>query len=358
VREEQDQRDKEVGGHVVADPGVPVAGAESGTAGRRSLETFLEIRLAAEWYAGQPLCVGESVSQVINRFSPRSVPPAQWARIEGLVRDSVRHAVPVSAHSAEALMNVVTQLAVWVQTIGQPLTAEVVFHPDTVDRFAKEACAHLAAGTQNNYRSQLRGVGAAVLGPDVYPPAPLQLPKADPVAPYSVAEVAGFRSWARGLPTERYRDNVAVILAFALGAGLSSQEINRLVGTDVTVDDDGVTVQVIGERTRDVPVLAAYEDEVADLARRAEEGPVFLPGRRSIDRKQVPNFLFRCPKGPMGRPNVDRLRNTWIVGHLSAGTHLSALSEAAGVRPDQVVRYQRFAVAPAPEVARRQLRGA
>jgi hypothetical protein len=255
-------------------------------------------------------------------------------------------------------MNVVTQLALWVQSIGQPLTAEVVLHPDTVDRFATEACAHLAAGTQNNYRSQLRGVGAAVLGPDVYPPAPLQLPRADPVAPYSAAEVAGFRSWARGLPTERYRDNAAVILAFALGAGLSSQEINRLVGTDVTLDDDGVSVHVIGQRARDVLVLAAYEDEIAALAHRAGEGPVFMPGRTSIDRKQVPNFLARCPKGPMGRPNVDRLRNTWIVGHLSAGTHLAVLAEAAGVRADQVVRYQRYATAPAPEVARRQLRGA
>ncbi len=255
-------------------------------------------------------------------------------------------------------MNVVTQLAVWVESIGQPLTAEVVFHPDTVDRFAKEACADMAAGTQNNYRSQLRGVGAAVLGPEIYPPAPLQLPRADPVAPYSAGEVAGFRSWARGLPTERYRDNAAVILAFALGAGLSSQEINRLVGTDVALDDNGVTVHVIGERARDVPVLAAYEDEVANTAQRAGEEPVFLPGRSSIDRKQVPNFLFRCPKGPMGRPNVDRLRNTWIVGHLSAGTHLSVLAQAAGVRPEQIVRYQRFAVAPAPEVARRQLRGA
>jgi len=358
VREEQDRREREVRGHVVADNGVPVAGAESGTAGRRSLESFLEQRLATDWYAGQPLSVGESVRGVINRFSPRSVPSGQWARIEGLVRDSVRRAVPVSAHSAEALMNVVTQLAVWVESIGQPLSAEVVFHPDTVDRFAKEACANRAAGTQNNYRSQLRGVGAAVLGPEVYPPAPLQLPKADPVASYSAGEVAAFRSWARGLPTERYRDNVAVILALALGAGLSSQEINRLVGTDVTVDDDGVTVHVIGERTRDVPVLAAYEDEVAHLARRAGEGPVFLPGRSSIDRKQVPNFLFRCPKGPMGRPNVDRLRNTWIVEHLSAGTHLSALAEAAGVHPNQVVRYQRFATAPAPDVARRELRGA
>ena len=209
--QDEDRRDTRARGHVVADGDVPVAGAGSGTAGCRSLESFLEHRLATSWYAGQPLSVGESVSRVINRFSPRSVPPAQWARIEGLVRDSVRRAVPVSAHSAAALMNVVTQLAVWVESIGQPLSAEVIFHPDTVDRFAKEACANRAAGTQNNYRSQLRGVGSAVLGPEVYPPAPLQLPKADPVAPYSAGEVAAFLCWARGLPTKRYRDNVAVI---------------------------------------------------------------------------------------------------------------------------------------------------
>ena len=356
--EKEDRQDSEIRGLVVADPGARVAGAASGPAGRRSVDSFLEARLAAHWYAGQPLGADEPVSRVIKQFSPRSVSPGQWDRIEGLVRDSVRRAVPGSAHSAEALMNVVTQLAVWVDSIGQPLSAEVVFHPDTVDRFAKEACAQLAPGTQNNYRSQLRGVGAAVLGPEVYPPAPLQLPRANPVAPYTAAEVAAFRSWARGLPTARYRDNAAVILAFALGTGLSAQEINRLVGTDVTLDDNGVSVHVIGQRTRDIPVLAAYEDEVASLARWAGEGPVFLPGRTSIDRKQVPNFLARCPKGPLGRPNVDRLRNTWLVGHLSAGTHLSALAQAAGVRPDQVVRYQRFATPPAPEVARRQLRGA
>ena len=354
--DEEDRQAKGFTGHRAADRPDPLVDSVPAASG--SLASFLEDRRAELWYAGQPLRADEPVSGVIDRFSPRSVPPARWARIEELVRDAVRRAVPVSAHSAEALMNVVTQLALWLESIGQPLTAEVVIHPDTVDRFATEACADLAAGTQNNYRSQLRGVGAAVLGPDVYPPAPLQLRRADPVAPYSAAEVAGFRSWARGLSTARYRDNAAVILAFALGAGLSSQEINRLVGTDVTVDPDGVSVHVIGQRARDVPVLVAYEDEVAALARRAGEGPVFMPGRTAIERKQVPNFLARCPKGPMGRPNVDRLRNTWIVGHLSAGTHLSALAQAAGVRPDQVVRYQRFATAPAPELARRQLRGA
>jgi len=319
--------------------------------------SFAADRTAVDWFAGEPIRAGDSVSTAIAHFSPKSLPEETWSRIGPLARSWAEAAAPTTAYTASGLMTVLAHLAVWVESIGQPLTAEVVLHPDTVDRFAKEACAHLAPSTQNNYRSQLRGVGAVVLGPEVYPPAPLQLPKADPAAPYSPAEVAGFRSWARGLPTERYRDNATVILAFALGAGLSSQEINRLVGTDVTANDDGVTVHVIGERARDVPVLVAYEDEVANLARRAGKGPIFLPERTSIDRKQVPNFLARCPKGPMGRPSVDRLRNTWIVGHLSVGTHLSALAGAAGVQPDQIVRYHRFATAPASEVIRRQLRG-
>ena len=317
---------------------------------------FHSDRLADKWYAGQPIDVGESVAQVIDRFSPRSVPADQWGRVKGLVRDSVKKAAPVTAHSAEAMSTVVTQLVVWVDAIGQPLEPEVVFHPDTIDRFALEGRTGLAPGTRHNYRTQLRTVGAAVLGPEFYPPAPLALPRPKSLAPYSTGEVASLRSWARGLPTQRYRENMGVILGLGLGAGLHSQEINRLVGTDITVTDNGVTVRVIGERDRVVPVLREYENEVEGLARRAGAGPVFLPGRTGIDRKQVPNFIARCPGGSLGRPNANRLRNTWIVRHLSAGTHLSVLAEAAGVRADQLVRYQAFATAPSSEVGRQQLR--
>jgi integrase len=253
-------------------------------------------------------------------------------------------------------MNVVTQLTVWVDTIGQPLRPDVVFHPDTIDRFALDGRIGIAPGTRHNYRTLLRDVGATLLGPEVYPPPPLALPRPKSLAPYTASEVAGFRSWARGLPTERYRDNMAVILSLALGAGLNSQEINRLVGTDITTSSDGVSIHVIGDRTRTVPVLRDYEEEVAALSRRTRKGPVFLPGRTRIDRKQVPNFIARCPVGSLGRPNSNRLRNTWIVRHLSAGAHLSVLAHAAGVRPDQLVRYQGFATAPSEEMARQLLR--
>ena len=112
---------------------------------------------------------------------------------------------------------------------------------------------------------------------------------------------------------------------------------------------------MIGDRDRAVPVLREYEVEVPPSGRRPV-GPVFLPGRNGIDRRQVPNFIAGCPAGSLGGPNANRLRNTWIVRHLSARTHLSVLAEAAGVRADQLVRYQAFATVPSVDVGRQQLR--
>jgi len=297
------------------------------------LRSFRADRATERWVAGEPARPGESVTKAIKQFSPISVPPEVWHRVGDLVRDSVRRAEPTSVYSAKSLMTVVTQLVIWVDTMGLPIEPGVVFHLDNIDRFASEACAHLASGTQHNYRTQLRAVGAAVLGPESFPPPPLPLKRSAPVAPYSSADIAALRSWCRGMPTDRYRHNVEVILAFGLGAGLPSQELIRLV-------------------------LSAWAEAVDRLARKAGDKPIFLPERAVITRRQIPNFIARCPKGDAPPLNVNRLRNTWIVGHLSAGTHLLALAEAAGVDSSQVVKLARHATGPDVEDARRMLRRA
>jgi integrase len=321
------------------------------------LRSFDIDRRAELWVAGEPARQGESVSRAISQFSPLNVVPEVWKRIEHLVTTSVEQAEPTSVYSAKSLMTVVTQLVVWVDSLGLPLEPHVVFHPDNIDRFASEGCARLASGTQHNYRTQLRAVGAAVIGSEYFPPPPLPLKRSAPLEPYSLEDIAALRAWCRGLPTERYRRNIEVILAFGLGAGLPSQELIRLVGTDVRRDDDGVSVTVIGARGREVPVLDDWAEEVAGLAQSAGEGPIFLPERAVITRRQIPNFIARCPKGDAPGLNVNRLRNTWIVTHLSAGTHLLALAEAAGVEPSQVVKLSHYASAPNAESARRMLRG-
>jgi hypothetical protein len=346
------RRDAEVenGNGSLVDPGT--AASNGGVS-----SSFERDRLAEHWDAGQPVRPEDSVSAIVARFSPRAVPEKTWARIGPVVRASVEESVPRTRYSAQLLLTIVTELAIWVDTLGLPVEPRVLFHPDTVDRFATEGCAHLAPGTQLNYRTWLRRVGTALV-PDLYPPGPLPLPRSDPLGPYARWEISALEAWARGLPTARYRHNASVILSFGLGAGLTSQALSRLVGDDVTSGRDGVVVHLIGDKPRDVPVLLRWEDPVAALAAEAGAGPIFLPERRGITRRQVPNFIARCPTGDAPRLHMNRLRNTWIVHHLSAGTHLGVVAEAAGVDASQLIKYQRFATIPQPSEARRLLREA
>lgn len=355
MHEEKDRRGREVEGHGVAPR--PTTFCASTDSGPGSVGSFLKDRIAEQWYAGQPVRAQEPVSAAIAKFTPKSLPPEVWSRIGGFVTSSVEQATPHTVTTAMTLMTIVTQLVVWTDRLGLPFDAEVVFHPGTIDRFAVEGCAHLAAGTQQNYRTWLRDVGHT-LCPDLYPPRQLALPRSDPLEPYSSSDMAALSAWSRGLPSDRYRHNSSVLLDFGFGAGLTSQEISRLVGSDVHGDEDGVTVTVIGDKARDVPVLRRFEDQVKALARLAGSGPIFLPERRGIHNRQIPNFIARCPQGDAPRLNMNRLRATWIVLHLSAGTQLGALAKAAGIDASQLVRYQPYAAALGPTERRRELREA
>jgi integrase len=296
------------------------------------------------------------VTRAVQRFSPRSIAPATWHRIERLVRSSVEKAIPTTVYKAQALMTVVTELVVWVDTLGLPLDPGVVFHPDTIDRFAREGCAHLAGGTQFNYRRQLRAVGAAVLGPESFPPPPLSLKRSDPEAPYTDRDIAALLAWCRGLPTDRYRNNIGIIIALGLGAGLKSQELGRLRASDVVQDDRGVLVHVLGDRAREVPVLRSWERRVVTFAREAGDGLLFLPDRRSITPRQVPNFVARTPKGDAPPLNMVKLRVSWIVIHMNAGTSIKALEAASGVDASQLVKYSRYLEVHDADEVRRLLR--
>jgi hypothetical protein len=357
VDEKEDRQGGGIKGHRVATLAGPVILGASEDPGPRSAESFFEDRTANHWYAGQPVRAREPVSAAIAKFNPKNLPVEVWSRIAGFVTDSVERATPHTVTTAMTLMTIVTQLVVWTDRLGLPLEASVVFHPGTIDRFAVEGCAHLRPGTQQNYRTWLRDVGRIVC-PDLYPPRQLALPRSDPLEPYSTTEMADLFAWSRGLPSARYRHNSAVLLAFGFGAGLTSQEISRLIGTDVTTRDDGVIVTVIGQKARDVPALRRFERQIESLAEEARSGPIFLPERRGITNRQIPNFIARCPQGDGPRLNMNRLRATWIVHHLSAGTQLGALAEASGIDASQLVRYQRYAQVLDRDVRRRQLREA
>jgi hypothetical protein len=81
-----------------------------------------------------------------------------------------------------------------------------------------------------------------------------------------------------------------------------------------------------------VPVLAAWADEVANLAETAVAGE-FLVGGTSTARNRA-GALAASLVVAHGHPRLSasRLRSTWLVTHLAMGTRLPDLVRAAGLQ--------------------------
>jgi hypothetical protein len=334
------------------DTGLPFVGPrpspQLGTRQREPIigstsEGFYDDRLAERWDGGEPMRPDRTVSATISRFTPQKVSDEVWRRIEGFVRTAVTMAAPGTPFIADHEMTVVAQLVVWADRVGIPLDPALVLNPETVDRFLVDGCEHLTDGSRLNYRTHLWRIGAAVLGRELFPAKPLPLKRSAVLAPYTNDDITELTSWARGLSTSHMRRNTRALLAIGLGAGLTSEEIQRLVGTDVCQVGGQVLVEVIGKAPRTVAVTEDWADDVLALARESVDGPYFCPERSRITRRDVIGFIEKCSADSTAQFNVQRLRVTWIVHHLSAGTHLVEFQKMAGVSAGQLVKYLKFA---------------
>jgi len=273
----------------------------------------------------------------VARFNPNAIPPQVWAAVGPLVRDAVAKANPVDGRDATELMSRTAALLVWCHGQGLELRPEVMFHPDTLDRFIAAAYGHLASGTGTNYRRVLRRVGRAILGPPIYPPRPFSLPKSAPDQPYSRDDERALRGWVRGLSTPRLREGAIALLGLGLGAGLRSKEIDAAETACVEEDGSGLVVIVPGSPQRRVPVLARWKWALRHAIEHSQGGLLFRPspGRR----KRVSVFTENLPRANDPKLSVQRLRVTWIVRHLDARVPLHVLAGAAGVTAEQLSLY-------------------
>ena len=105
-------------------------------------------------------------------------------------------------------------------------------------------------------------------------------------------------------------------------------------------------------------MLRNWEEAVARLAETCGDRPLFRPDRIRINPRDISHFLGKHQ--PAGGPalSLRRLRVTWLVHHLNAGTPIPVLAEAAGVERSQLAHYVDFIHHPGPDQARRWLREA
>jgi hypothetical protein len=291
----------------------------------------------------------------IARFDPRQLPPDVWVAVAPLAREAAAKAEPRNKREAVELMSQTAQLLAWCHGQGIELDPNVVFLPDTIDRYIARGCADKASGTQSNYRRILRRVAAAVLGPDVYPPRPMPFQQSGPLTPYSRDEEAALVGWSRGLPTERMRDGVVALLGLGLGTGLEARDIERARASWIEHSTHGLTVNVEGDRGRRVPVVRRWEWAVRDALATSNGGLLFRAGRAKSKRVSV--FTENLPRSDAPKLSSQRLRATWIVRHLEARVPVNVLAVAAGVNSEELFRYAPRMAPVRHDEAERLLRG-
>lgn len=335
---------------VIRRVGEVCIGAEPATAFQRD-------RAAEVWREGAPVHRPVTIVDRIENFQPRGIDERTWALVGPLVKQWVGMTGVSTTKEATRHLGVTSDLLVWCLNEGIDLREELVLHHENIDRFCDQALPDLKGGTRGSYRSMLRNIGEAVLGPDAAPHRQSLISAGDPETPYSTFEISDIYAAIQGMSTIYRRENTAVMFETVIGGGFTTTDFTGLVGTDVHLEGGGVAVYVNhGPRRRRVVLDERWEEPVARRAEAVGERPLFIPGRQRISPNDVAGFINRVHFDHLPKLTVQRLRVTWIVGRLTAGVPVHVVARAAGVRDLQLARYFRFVPDHDPADADRMLR--
>ncbi|WP_062318107.1 hypothetical protein [Demequina maris] len=301
------------------------------------------------------------MAEFIRQYTPQ-VPPEEWAAYGQFTKAIMTDLHVGTVRKAKNDNTALVRFVRWCwRDCGLPLEREVLFTTEMIDNFIAVGCDNVMDSTRAAWRSRLRRCAALMGMPDfsAMPPEAITA-EHNASAPYTPAETDVLRVWARHQRSSYRKVNANLVLALGLGAGLSTSEMLAVTGRDVTVDDDGVVVDVNGKgsRARSVPLLQQWEDPVATMVRAAMRPDDYLlfPRRRVAANPNLISMFVTTVGAPSVPVKPNRMRATWIVGHLSRVPG-DILTTAAGLESlDGLGRFAKWVPEPDRAQVRRMLR--
>lgn len=241
-------------------------------------------------------------------------------------------------------------------TAGLDPELEEIFTTRNIEMYIQDVKTMYAAGSLGNIRSRLFRIAERIADPQDRRPPVAALPQASPARPYTPRDIAAMMSWANTRTTEKRRVSAVNLLSLGFGAGLSTTEIGSLRHADIEVKDGATWLHVSGVRERAVVMVQQWADLLTRDDIRDRTQFVFRPDRSVNSRNVVSSFVDAAPRAV--RPQPQRMRATWVVGHLNGGVNVVVLLKAAGVDSlEAFTRYLSFVQEPEPKAAVTSLRG-
>jgi integrase len=267
-------------------------------------------------------------ARAIAGWAPRSLSPEAAAFARGVVT----LAAPGTLARAKALLFAAGRLACFGERVGLELSAGVLLHGSTIERFVLTGAGGVSPATRRTLRTNLRALARML---ERYPaPEPVTLPRERAKQPYTETQIAGYLRLAACQSTEAKRMRASALLCLGAGAGIVASELRHLRGSDVVCRAGGVIVVVSGRRARSVPVLEDYQQPLLEAARFA--GERLICGGREPGRRNISDELCAALSADRSLPCLEpgRLRSSWLVACAQA-IGLGAFMQAAGISCSQ-----------------------
>ncbi len=273
----------------------------------------------------------ESINAYLGDYTPRFIPTELWSGpLAAFVRWHVI-GLDVNFFTARRIIRELAQIGAFCLRNGIPLEIDYVLDPDTVERFIDEGTEGIGSTSKATLRSDLR-----MLGPMLTVNAPWQ-PKPEALSRKTLAQPYTQRQTKLICQTTTQKGVVRTIatrsmICLGFGAGLDGRWLPRITGKDVRRSGSFIVVTVPEPHPREVVVRAEFEDELIRLAHNAGDRVMLAPSGNGA--KNTASKLAQAAEFDQGRIrlNASRMRSTWLVAHLSAGTPMRELIEAAGVK--------------------------
>lgn len=301
---------------------------------------------------GCPL--SDEVQQAMTKRQPRGL--RENPELDAFVRDACYLAAPATAYTAELLITIAGPYILWcVKEQGWPLQADVVFSRQAIDLYCTQENRGKSEGTRRNYRAMLMRI-SEVVAPDEHADTLTPLSRKRIATPYTAEEMEQFRFWALGQADALKRHRAMLMMVLCAGAGLRPTDVSQVFAADVTVDQAGVLIRVAGASPRMVPLLRDWEEWMSVLLEDAStQTPLWGKPNRTDGTNLLSSFTAYTAGNP---PRSDRLRATWIVTHLQAGTRMKEFLRAAGFdKFENLPRYLEYVNGLDDESFRASLRG-